>query len=90
MTQGIDAAIAAPLANFFVANDSTDRGGVRLATADVNGDGLADVIVGSGSNEPSRVRVYFGSTFGNSGEPTGFQDIDPFNAAVLPDGVYVG
>ena len=80
---------AAPVANFFVANNSTDRGGVRLAAKDADGDGRADVVAGSGEGSPSKVRVYLGKDFAGGGEPATFQDIDPF-AATLPGGVFVG
>jgi hypothetical protein len=35
------------------------------------------------------VRVYLGATFTDAGEPSTFQDLDPF-AATLPGGVFVG
>jgi uncharacterized delta-60 repeat protein len=81
---------AAALASFFVAGNSTDRGGIRVAATDVDGDNKADVAVGTGQNVVSRVRVYFGNTFSGTGEPAGNQDLDPFGGAVLADGVYVG
>ena len=37
-------------------------GGVRTATADVNGDGVADLIVGTGPGTVAEVRVFDGST----------------------------
>jgi hypothetical protein len=37
-------------------------GGARLARGDVNGDGVPDVIVGSGGGIPARVRVWDGAT----------------------------
>lgn len=82
----------APIANFFVAGDSTDRGGVRVATGDIDGDGLADVVVGSGQDTAARVRVYLGKNFSatSTSEPSTFQDISVFGGAVLADGVYVG
>lgn len=40
--------------------DASYRGGVRVATADVNGDGYEDVICGSGPGDPSRVQVWDG------------------------------
>jgi hypothetical protein len=81
---------AAPVANFFVAGNTASRGGVRVAARDVNGDTRAEVVVGSGEGEVSRVRVYAGTGFPAAGEPTGFQDLDPFGGAVLLDGVFVG
>ena len=87
---GSAAAVADPLANFFVAGNDTDRGGVRVSTADVDGDNKADVVVGSGENQATRVRVYLGKTLGPAGEPAGFQDLDPFAGVTLKDGVYVG
>ena len=87
---GVQAAYDAPVANFFVANNSTDRGGVRVATADPDGNGRADLVVGSGQNQPARVRTYLGTSFPAVGEPAGFQDLTPFGGAVLTDGIYVG
>ncbi len=40
--------------------ESGFTGGVRVATADVNGDGTLDVIVGSGPGRANEVRVYDG------------------------------
>ncbi len=37
--------------------------GVTVASGDVNNDGIADIIVGSGAGSLSRVNVYSGSTF---------------------------
>jgi choice-of-anchor C domain-containing protein len=45
----------------FYAFDSADRGGAWVASADVDGNGLADVVVGSGSGRSSRVRVFAGA-----------------------------
>jgi hypothetical protein len=39
-------------------------GGVRVAVADVNGDGFADVIVASGPGTASQVRIFDGSSAG--------------------------
>ena len=80
---------AAPVANFFVAGDSADRGGVRVAAADANGDHRAEVVAGSGEGAASRARVYLGRNFASAAEPAAFQDLDPFGA-VLPGGVFVG
>ncbi|MBX9580433.1 MAG: FG-GAP-like repeat-containing protein [Gemmataceae bacterium] len=81
---------ANPLANFFVAGNTADRGGVRVAAADFDLDGRADVVTGSGAGSPARVRAYFAGTFPAAAEPPGFVDFAPFGGAVVPDGVYVG
>jgi uncharacterized delta-60 repeat protein len=90
LTTGAVAAIASPLTNFFVAGNANDRGGVRVSTADVDGDNKAEVVVGSGEFETSRVRVYYGKNFGVSGEPAGFQDLNPFSGTTFADGIFVG
>ena len=89
-TGDIGGAQVAPLANFFLAGNTADRGGVRVAAKDVDGDNKAEVAVGSGEGSASRVRVYYGKNFGAVGEPANFQDLDPYSAAVLPAGVFVG
>ena len=61
-----------------------------MAVTKSDGDGRADVAVGSGAGRPARVRVYLGKDFAGTGEPAAFQDLDPFGGAVLADGVYVG
>jgi len=78
------------LANFFVGGTDSDRSGVRVAAVDADGDGVADIAVGTGGSVPSRVRVYLGKNLTASGEPATFQDLNPFAAAALADGVYVG
>jgi ABC-type sugar transport system substrate-binding protein len=77
------------VANFFVAGNAGDRGGVRLAVKDADGDGRADVVAGSGEGSPSKVRIYLGKNFAGGGEPTAFQNIDPFGTT-LPGGGFVG
>jgi hypothetical protein len=85
----IAAADAAPVANFFVAGDSADRDGVRVAAVDCDGDGRADVATASGEGSPGRVRVSPGRDFTSTAEPAAFQDLDPFGQ-ILPGGVFVG
>jgi hypothetical protein len=60
---------------------------VRVAAKEIGIGTRAEIVVGSGENLPSLVRVEFGQLTG--GEPNGFQDINPYGQ-VLPGGVYVG
>jgi hypothetical protein len=86
----IGGAYAAPVANFFVAGNTADRGGVRVGAADADADGRADLLAGSGAGGPARVRVYLGKDIAGPAEPGAFQDLQPFGGAALADGVYVG
>jgi hypothetical protein len=90
LTAGPVAAIADPLANFFVAGNAADRGGVRVATKNADGDNRADLVVGSGEGSPANARVYLGKNFASNAEPALFQDLAVFGGAVLSDGVFVG
>ncbi|QEL20120.1 choice-of-anchor R domain-containing protein [Limnoglobus roseus] len=87
-TSGIDAALTSPMANFF-AGDSSLRGGVRLGVGDANGDGIDDLLTGSGDGEESQVRVYSSSRITSGSTATADASFDPFSA-VLANGVYVG
>lgn len=80
---------ASPLANFFVKGNSADRGGARVAAVNADGDTQADIVVGSGENDPANVWVYLGKNFTSSDEPAS-QQISVFGGVVLPGGVYVG
>lgn len=86
----VAAAQANPIANFFVAGNVADRGGVRLAAKDADGDAKADVVAGSGEGSPANVRIYLGKNFTGNGEPGTFQDISVFGGLALTDGVFVG
>jgi hypothetical protein len=81
---------ANPIANFFVAGNSSDRGGVRVAVKNADGDGRGEVAAGNGEGSRSNVRLYFGTGFSAGGEPALFQDLDPFAGATLAEGIYVG
>jgi uncharacterized delta-60 repeat protein len=81
---------ASPVANFFVAGNSADRGGVRVAVTNADGDTKADLAVGSGEGSPGHVRVYLGKDFTTSAEPGTVQDLSVFGGAALPGGVFVG
>ena len=79
-----------PIANFFVEGNATDRGGVRVAIKNADGDVKADLAVGSGENSRPKVRVYLGKNFTTGGEPGIAQDIEAFGPAPLAEGVFVG
>ena len=89
LTSGAPTALGSPVLNFFVAGDTTSRGGIRVTAKDVDGDNKADVVVGAGEGVPSRSRVYPGFIFKGTGEPTESQTLDPFGQ-VFTDGIYVG
>ena len=50
------------VAQDFFAFDPTQRGGVRVAAADVNKDGRADIVAATGAGVPTRVRVFDAAT----------------------------
>ncbi|HEX4614208.1 MAG TPA: FG-GAP-like repeat-containing protein [Urbifossiella sp.] len=84
------AARQAPLADFF-ASDTSERGGVHPAVKDVNGDGIPDLIIGSGAGVPGQVSVYLGGVGRVAGTGTGpAVTMEPFGTDPLTDGVYVG
>lgn len=62
--------------------DPSLTGGVRVAARDITGDGLADILVGTGSGTAGRFRVFDGAT----GEL--IRDITPFGG--FSGGVFVG
>ncbi|MCZ2344386.1 MAG: FG-GAP-like repeat-containing protein [Bacteroidales bacterium] len=79
--------------NFFVNGDEKSRTGIRVSVADVDGDGLADLVTGSGNDAPSEVRVFTGALLkkfpSGTADPKGEMVLDPMFGA-LPDGVFVG
>jgi len=79
-----------PVANFFVAGNFTDRGGVRVASKDADGDRKAELAVGSGEGSQANVRAYLGKNFTTAAEPGTFQDIPVFGGSILAGGVFVG
>ncbi len=95
---GAAAALAAPLANFFVGGSDSGRSGVAVAvTTDAN-DGVADIVAGlpAGtvsvslvSQKGTMVAVYAGSTLTPDTQPTPAMSIDPTTDIAL-SGVFVG
>ena len=81
---------AAPIANFFVAGNTTDRGGVRLSVEDLDGDTKGDLAAASGEGSKANIRLYRGANFTTTAEPAVFQDLVVFGGGVLAGGVFVG
>jgi subtilisin-like proprotein convertase family protein len=76
-----------PTVNFF-AGDPQNRGGIRVAVKDLDGDTQADLVVGAGTNAGSVVTAYLGTTL--AGDPFlpvafAFEAFDDFTG-----GVFVG
>jgi murein DD-endopeptidase MepM/ murein hydrolase activator NlpD len=86
LENGPAAAIGSPLANFF-AGDPDNRGGVRVAAKDLDGDGLADVVTGDGEGAGSRVTAYLGKDLAD-GSAVPDLDFDAFPG--FTGGVFVG
>jgi hypothetical protein len=74
------------LANFF-AGDPANRGGVNLATKNLNGDRFSDLLTGPGVGVPAVVSAYNGATLANA-NPSELFSLDPFPG--FNGGVYVG
>ena len=75
------------VANFF-GGDPSNRGGIRLAVKDLDGDPLADLVTGSGPGGGSRVTAYRGSRVTQGGTPP---ELFAFDAGLsLLGGVFVG
>jgi FG-GAP-like repeat/FG-GAP repeat len=54
----------------FMAGDANGQSGVRVAAADVDGDGLADILTGPGPNSDGTVRAFAGRSALRSASPT--------------------
>ena len=93
ITFGLDPdANTGTLNNFFIDGDQESRAGIRVMTADVDGDELADLITGSGDDTEGTLKVIPGSVLarfpsGTQDPPT--DDLDPM-FGVVPTGVFVG
>jgi hypothetical protein len=78
--------LARPVANFFAGNPD-NRGGVRVAGRDLNGDGRPDLVVGDGEGAGSLVTAYLGGKFVNGRAPAAL-GFDAYPGFV--GGVFVG
>ncbi|HEY8505742.1 MAG TPA: VCBS repeat-containing protein, partial [Gemmataceae bacterium] len=91
----VNAEILNPVANFF-AGDITQRGGIRLTTANIDDDARADLVTGSGEGFPAQVRTYLGEILDGFQatdtmlEPPRQELLTPFGGATLSAGVFVG
>ncbi|MDB5307932.1 MAG: repeat-associated core domain protein [Gemmataceae bacterium] len=86
LSSGVGAAMSAPVANFF-AGDVANRGGIRVAAKNLDGDKYADVVVGAGTGAGSRVTAYLGKDLAAGSAPADLA-FDAFTG--FTGGVYVG
>jgi hypothetical protein len=75
-------------ADFFGIDDANFRGGARPAIGDINGDGLADLVVAAGFGGGPRVAIYDGLSLFNTVRSRLMPDFFAFEPS-LRDGVYV-
>lgn len=83
----LDLANSKTLADFF-AYDVNFRGGVRVATGDLNNDGRPDVITGAGAGGGPRVSAFSGASIAATGALVRFVDFFAMEIN-LRNGVYV-
>ena len=83
---GADVATLPAMADFF-ALDQNDRTGLRIAARDLNGDGMAELIVANGVKDFPSLRVIPLSQMHN-GVNTTLQN--PFGDPTTIDGIYIG
>jgi hypothetical protein len=86
LSAGAVAAIDAPVANFF-AGDTENRGGIRVAAKNLDGDDRGDVVAGAGTGAGSRVTAYLGAVL-SAGSTVAELSFDAFPG--FPGGVFVG
>jgi hypothetical protein len=80
------------VSNFFGIDDPNFRGGARVAAADVNGDGAADLVVGAGFGGGPRVAIFDGKTLTNPNPRRLVNDFYAFggaDVAGLRNGIYL-
>jgi hypothetical protein len=86
LAQGVVAAVNAPVASYF-AGDPNNRGGIRVAIKNLDGDRFADVVTGAGASGGSGIAEYLGKnlSIGDTSENSAFDAFPGFNG-----GVFVG
>jgi glucose/arabinose dehydrogenase len=75
------------LANFF-GGDPNNRGGIRVAAKNLDGDAKADLVVGAGTGAGSTVTAYLGKAVSPTGTPPTDFSFDAFPG--FSGGVFVG
>jgi len=75
------------LVNFF-GGDPSNRSGVRVTTAEVDGDDRAEIVIGSGVGAGPKVTVYAGKTIPIDGTPVTYDQFDIFPG--YTGGIFVG
>lgn len=71
----------------FISGDPNSRGGIRVAAANLDEDGFADVVTGGGDNQPATVIAYPGATvLGTTTPPILFSE----SVFDTTNGVFVG
>jgi hypothetical protein len=83
----VQSGVPVQVANFF-AGDAANRGGVRVAAGDLDGDAVADLVVGSGDGAGSRVTGYAGKSIPADGTPPDLFAFDAFPGFL--GGVFTG
>jgi len=81
------AGVQTQVANFF-AGDLGSRGGVRITVKDLDNDGLADILAGSGVDSGASVLAYSGKSIPQDGTPPVLDQFDAFEG--FEGGVFVG
>ena len=76
------------LANFF-GGDVNNRGGIRVAAKNLDGDERIDLVTGAGENAPPLVTTYLGAAIPTNGQPPPEQQFFPFDPNFV-GGVFVG
>ncbi len=77
------------LDDFLAIADPNFRGGVRLGTGDINGDGVSDLLVGAGFGGGPRVAGFDGASLGRGEQVKLFADFFVFELG-LRNGINVG